>query len=116
MFDWQTWREVANHLPPLTGEEPAEMTVGEEDIIEEEEDKGERTESDSEALDQEPASRIRRTKRGVASSSQTSCEGDAEHEEGMTSPPEGKVAAKPPSEHRAKRFRQTTFLETGVSL
>jgi hypothetical protein len=40
MFARQTWREVANHLPSLLGEEPAEMTVGEEDIDEEEDDEG----------------------------------------------------------------------------
>ncbi len=68
-FDRQTWREVANHLPPLAGEEPAEMTAGEEDTVEEEEDEGERTESDSEALSQEPADRACRTKRGETPSS-----------------------------------------------
>ncbi|KAM0881040.1 hypothetical protein ACQ4PT_033206 [Festuca glaucescens] len=112
-----TWREVANHLPPLTGEEPAEMTAGEEDTVEEEEeDEGERTESDSEALSQEPADRARGTKRGATPSSQTSLEEDIEEEEEATSSPEGKAPVDPPSERRAKRLRQMTFMETGINL
>ncbi|KAM0910660.1 hypothetical protein ACQ4PT_013989 [Festuca glaucescens] len=111
-----TWREVANHLPPLAGEEPAEMTASEEDTVEEEEDESERTESDSEELSQEPADCARGTKRGATPSSQTSREEDIEEEEEATSSPEGKTPVDPASERRAKWLRQTTFMETGVSL
>ncbi|KAK1595919.1 hypothetical protein QYE76_018158 [Lolium multiflorum] len=40
------WQVVANHLPPLAGKEPPEMTEGEDDEVD---DEGDRTESDSEA-------------------------------------------------------------------
>jgi hypothetical protein len=66
---------VADHLPPLSREEPKEMTIGEEENAEEEEDDSEPSESDYEAIGQESAGRrTRGTKRGAASSSQTSCE------------------------------------------
>ncbi|KAM0828373.1 hypothetical protein ACQ4PT_067605 [Festuca glaucescens] len=56
-------------------------------------------------------------KRGVASSSQTSCEEGAEDEgEETTSPPEGKGPLDAPGEQRAKRAHQTTFLEANVNL
>jgi hypothetical protein len=67
----QTWHEVTNHLPPLAGKEPPEMIAGEEGNEEEKED-DERTESDSDGFSQEAAGRTSGTKRGAASSSQTS--------------------------------------------
>ncbi|KAK1551519.1 hypothetical protein QYE76_000012 [Lolium multiflorum] len=42
----QRWQTVADHLPPLAGKEPPEMTEGEDDEV----DEGDRTESDSEAF------------------------------------------------------------------
>ncbi|KAM0851714.1 hypothetical protein ACQ4PT_052260 [Festuca glaucescens] len=45
------WQKISNHLPPLAGKEPLEMTEGEEVVEDEEEDDGDSTESDSEAQD-----------------------------------------------------------------
>jgi hypothetical protein len=106
----QTWRKVANHLPPLVGEEPLEMTAGEED----DDNDGERTESDSEAFSQEAVGHTRGTKRGATSSSQTSREEDIEEEE-TTCPSEEKAPADSPTEQRPKRLRQT-ILESSISL
>jgi hypothetical protein len=36
----QRWQKVANHLPPLAGKEPSEMTEGEEGEVDEPEDEG----------------------------------------------------------------------------
>ncbi|KAK1662797.1 hypothetical protein QYE76_050956 [Lolium multiflorum] len=47
----QKWQKIANHLPPLAGKEPLEMTEGEEAEEDDAEDDGERTELDSEARD-----------------------------------------------------------------
>jgi hypothetical protein len=45
------WHKIANHLPPLAGKEPPEMTKGEEAEEDEVEDEGEHTKSDSEERD-----------------------------------------------------------------
>ena len=63
----QRWQKIANHLPPLAGEEPPEMTEGEEVDEDEEQDDGDGTESDSEA--QDFIRRPRTLKRGATSSS-----------------------------------------------
>ncbi|KAK1606524.1 hypothetical protein QYE76_030197 [Lolium multiflorum] len=107
------WQKVADHLPPLAGKEPPEMTEGEED---EAEDEGERTESDSDTRDFIRLPRV--AKRGANSSSQGAPGEDApEDEEGeeTTSPPEGKGPAKRTDEPRSKRLRQT-ILEGATEL
>ncbi|KAK1616580.1 hypothetical protein QYE76_022097 [Lolium multiflorum] len=93
----QRWQKVADHLPPLAGKEPPEMTEGEEEAIDDEE---ERTESDSEARD---FIRLPRgSKRGAGSSSQ-----DAAEEE-TTSRPEGEAELpKEGVEPLSKRLRPT---------
>jgi hypothetical protein len=109
----QRWQKVANHLPPLAGKEPPEMTEGEDD---EAEDEGDRTESDSEVRDF--IRLLRGTKRGATSSSQgapgASPPEDDEEEE-TTSPPEGKGPAGGGGEPRSKRPRPT-ILEGATEL
>jgi hypothetical protein len=46
----QRWQKIADHLPTLAAKDPPEMTEGEE-VEDEGEDDGDRTESDSEARD-----------------------------------------------------------------
>ncbi|KAK1645316.1 hypothetical protein QYE76_063121 [Lolium multiflorum] len=91
------WQTVANHLPPLVGKEPPEMTKGEDDEVEDEGD---------------------RTDRGTASSSQSapgeSAQEDDEGEE-STSLPEGKGPVKKDGELQPKRLRQT-ILEGAIEL
>jgi hypothetical protein len=104
----QRWQKIANHLPPLAGKEPPEMTEGEEVDEEGDEDDGDRTESDSEARDFVLLPRD--SKRGATSSSQSPPEeGAAEEEEETTSPPEGKGPAKEPDKPRPKRLCQTVL-------
>ncbi|KAK1648904.1 hypothetical protein QYE76_066709 [Lolium multiflorum] len=93
----QRWQKVADHLPPLAGKEPPEMTEGEEEAIDDEE---ERTESDSEARD---FIRLPRgSKRGAGSSSQDAAEEEA------TSRPEGEAELpKEGVEPLSKRLRPT---------
>ncbi|KAK1648843.1 hypothetical protein QYE76_066648 [Lolium multiflorum] len=93
----QRWQKVADHLPPLAGKEPPEMTEGEEEAIDDEE---ERTESDSEARD---FIRLPRgSKRGAGSSSQDAAEEEA------TSRPEGETELpKEGAEPLSKRLRPT---------
>jgi hypothetical protein len=83
------------------------MIEGEEVVEDEEEDDGDRTESDSKAQD---FIRRPRSKRGATSSSQSLPEEDAaEEEEETTSPPEGKAPAVEPDEPRPKRMRPTVL-------
>jgi hypothetical protein len=105
----QRWQKVVDHLPPLAGKEPPEMTEGEEAEEDDVEDEGDRTESDSEVRDyvQLP----RGSRRGATSSSQSPPdEGVTDDEEDeMTSPPEGKGPARVTEVPRAKRLRPTVL-------
>jgi hypothetical protein len=102
----QRWQKIANHLPPLAGKEPPEMTEVEED---EAEDEGDRTESDSEVRDY--VRLPRGSKRGATSSSQSPPEEGApeEEEEETTSPLEEKGPARETEASRAKRLRQSVL-------
>ncbi|KAK1607968.1 hypothetical protein QYE76_031641 [Lolium multiflorum] len=106
------WQTVADHLPPLAGKEPPEMTEGEDDEVE---DEGDRTESDSEA--REFVRLPRGAKRGASSLQSALGESAQEDDEGeeSTSPPEKKEPAKKEGEPRPKRLRQT-ILEGATDL
>jgi hypothetical protein len=102
----QRSQKITNHLPPIAGKEPSEMTEGEEADDDEVEDDGDCTESDFEVRDyvQLP----RGLKRGATSSSQSPPEeGVPEEEEDETnSPPDGKGPAKEADAPRVKRLCQ----------
>jgi hypothetical protein len=90
----QRWQKITNHLPPLTGKEPPEMTEGEEADEDKVEDDGYHTVSNSEVQDY--VRLPRGSKRGTTSSSQSPPEEGApeEEEDETNSPPEGKGPAK----------------------
>nr|XP_051229894.1 uncharacterized protein LOC127347779 [Lolium perenne] len=101
----QRWQKITDHLPPLAGKEPPEMTEGEEEEVDDEE---ERTESDFEARD------FIRLPRGSKRGSEFSSQGAAEEE--ATSRPEGKAEpSKEGAEPLSKRLRPT-LLEGSMRL
>ncbi|KAK1691770.1 hypothetical protein QYE76_008467 [Lolium multiflorum] len=107
----QRWQKIADHLPPLAGKEPPEMTEGKEEDVDDEE---ERTESDSEARD---FVRLPRgAKRGAGSSSQGAPKPqEGEGDEEATSHPEEGEPSKEGAEPQPKRLRPT-ILEGSIKL